>query len=280
MKTLVNKLVNAGIEQREAKKEISILFSEVGENNLEKIKNIVDKRIQTRIPIQYLIGKACFMDFEVKVNEKVLIPRPETEILVEEAIRRGVSQYARTGIVCNALDIGTGSGIIAIALAKLIPNIKITAIDIDKEIIDLACENARLNNVENKINFKVCDVFSKCFEGLLQNQKFDLIISNPPYIGSCRGKVTLPMQPEIMYEPKIALHGSKENKTGLIYYERIIELCRRGLINQTRAAKLLAFEIDPPLVENLKNLLKKNNLNNYEIVKDYAGLDRCLFVNY
>ena len=82
-------------------------------------------------------------------------------------------------------------------------------------------------------------------------------------------------QPEIIHEPKIALHGSKENKTGLIYYERIIELCCRAI---NRVSMLLAFEIDPPLVKSLKSLLKKNNLNDFEIVKDYSGLDRCLFV--
>lgn len=268
MKSFIKQLIRAGIEANEAKKEISILFAEFGENNLEKIKKIVDERIKKRTPIQYLIGKAYFMDFEVKVSSKVLIPRPETEVLVDEAVRRVKSRFDPM-----AIDIGTGSGVIAIALAKLIPNIKITAIDIDKEIIDLACENARLNNVENKINFKICDVFSKCFEGLIQNQKFDLIISNPPYVGTYHDK---PMQPEIMHEPKIALSGSKENKSGLIYYERIIELYCRG--RSGPVPTIMAFEIDPPLVDDLKNLLKKNNLNNFEIVKDYGKLDRCLFI--
>ena len=277
MKHFIEQLVNAGIEESEAKKEILILKSEIKDK--EKIKKIVSERIKTRIPIQYLIGKAYFMDFEVRVNSKVLIPRPETEILVEETVRRGVLQYACRDMPWHVLDIGTGSGIIAIALAKLIPNIKITVIDIDKEIIDLANENAKLNNVSEKINFKVCDLFSDCFEELLQNQKFDLIISNPPYV---RSKVEaiheLPVlvQPEIMHEPEIALYGSKENKTGLIYYERIIELCRRGVLQYART--ILAFEIDPPLVNDLKSLLKKNGFENFEIIKDYAGLDRCLFI--
>ena len=299
MKSFIDDLISAGIEENEAKKEISILESEIKDK--ETIKKIVNERVKTRTPIQYLLGKAFFMDFEVKVNPKVLIPRPETEILVEETVKRLAALYkdcvipakagiqerdltlklsgfpVKPGMTITALDIGTGSGIIAIALAKLIPDIKIMAIDINKEIIDLAKENAKLNNVENKINFKVCDIFSKCFEGLLQSRRFDLIVCNPPYVkgGACHGK---PVQPEVVHEPRIALYGSKENKTGLVYYERIVELFRRGLINQTRAVKLLAFEIDPPLVGDLKKMLKKNNLNNYEIVKDYAKLERCLFV--
>ena len=264
MKTFIDQLIVAGIEESEAKKEISMLLSEFGENNSEKIKSIVHERIKTRTPIQYLIGKAYFMDFEVKVNNKVLIPRPETEILVEKMVCRGVARNAST-----ALDIGTGSGIIPIALARLMPDIKITAIDIDKEIIDLASENAKLNKVEKKIDFKVCDLFSNSFEELLKNQKFDLIISNPPYIKENISE----KQPEVTHEPVIALHGSKENKSGLIYYERIFEL-----VKKCQSIKLLAFEIDPSLVNNLKSLLKKENLNNFEIVKDYSGLERCLFV--
>lgn len=266
MKNLINELIVAGIEENEAKKEISILESEI--KNKEKIKLLVKERIKKRIPIQYILGKAYFMDFEVKVNKKVLIPRPETEILAEETIKK-LQKYAQPEIA--ALDIGTGSGIIAIALAKLIPNIQITAIDIEKEIIDLACENAKLNYVEDKIDFKVCDIFSKGFEKLLQSQKFDLIISNPPYV---KLNEMQKLKPEIcLHEPKIALHGSRENKTGLIYYKRIVELVKKCC-----DIKLLAFEIDPPLVSDLKFLLGKNSFNDFEIIKDYAKLDRCLFV--
>ncbi|MBI2996697.1 MAG: peptide chain release factor N(5)-glutamine methyltransferase [Candidatus Melainabacteria bacterium] len=261
-KDLLKKLINAGIEEAEAKKEISILYKEFGKENLNKIKNIVEERIKTRTPLQYLLGKAYFMDFEVKVNNHVLIPRPETEILVEETVRRGMPRHA--------LDIGTGSGIIAIALAKLIPNIKIIAIDIKKEIIALAKENATKNNVADKIQFKICDVFSKDTEDLFKSHKIDLIISNPPYVKEnepARRRDGEPaIQPEILHEPKIALYGS------LIYYERIIRLAL--------STQMLALEIDPPLVNDLKSLLKKEGLNNFEIVKDYNNLDRCLFIKF
>ena len=266
---LFKKLISAGIEESEAKKEISILIEEF-KDDLKKINCIVEERIKTRTPIQYLIGKAYFMDFTVKVNRSVLIPRPETEILVEETIKRC------SGTPRRALDIGTGTGIIPIAIARKIPNIKFVAIDIEKEIIDLAKENAKLNDVENRIDFKKCDIFSDEIEKIFQNNKFDLIISNPPYVVVGNGR-DRSLQPEIVHEPKIALFGSKENKTGLIYYERIIELVYREW-SRPFPIKLIAFEINPSLVNDLKKMLKKNNLNNFETVKDYAKLDRCLFV--
>lgn len=259
-KELINQLISCGIEELEAEGEISLLQKEYTDKN--KIKEIVNERIKSRTPVQYLIGKAYFMDFFVKVNQKVLIPRPETEILVEESIKRCKN-------VQNAIDIGTGSGVIGIALAKLIPNIKIITVDIDKGVIKLAKENAKLNGVENKIDFKLCDLFSKDAEEIFNNS-FDLIISNPPYIKESSFQE---LEPEIhLHEPKIAHCGTKENRTGIIYHERIIELAIKY------PPKLLALEIDPPLVKDLKDLLRKEGLNTFEIVKDYSKLDRCLFV--
>lgn len=272
---LIKQLIAAGIEESEAKKELSILSLEFGESNLEQIENIVNERIKTRKPIQYLIGKAYFMDFEVKVNEKVLIPRPETEILIEKTIEMLHATSLPSNDVITALDIGTGTGIIPIALAKMIPNIEVIGIDVEKEIIDLATENAVLNKVSEKIRFKQCDVFSKCMEGILKTNKFDLIISNPPYVLPVGSLHATALQAELLHEPKIALYGTKENKTGLVYYERIFEL-----VNNMHSPKLMAFEIDPSLIDGLKELMNKFSFRKFEIVKDYGKLDRCLFIRF
>lgn len=212
------------------------------------------------------------MDFEVKVTPKVLIPRPETEILVEEAVKR-LNKLKAKNQEPTALDIGTGSGVIPIALAKLVPNIKIVSIDLKKEAINLASENAKKCAVNQKICFKACDLFSEKVEEIFKENRFDLIISNPPYI---KDSEFAELEPEIyLHEPKIAHCGSIENKKGLVYHERIIKLAKKYF-----ETGVLALEIDPPIVDSLKTLLKKEDLNNYEIIKDYAKLERCLFVYF
>ena len=265
MRDLIYKLVSAGIEESEAKQEIAILQKEFKDQN--KVQEVVNERIKTRKPIQYLIGKAYFMDFVVSVNEKVLIPRPETEILVEETVKlcRDMPWHVST-----VIDIGTGSGIIPIALARLVPDIKIYAIDLEKGVIDLATENAKNCGAYQKIHFKVCDLFSYDMDEFFKSVHFDLVISNPPYVKPHEMKK---LRPEVyLYEPKVALSGSKENVTGLVYYQRILMLAKKYDVS------LVALEIDPPLVSGLKSLLIKEGLNKFEIIKDYAKLDRCLFV--
>ena len=267
MKHLTNKLINAGIEESEAKKEISILEKEI--KDLNKIEDIVNERIKTRKPLQYILGKAYFMGFEVVVNENVLIPRPETELLVEETARRFESQLKPTGQI-TILDIGTGSGVIPIALAKEFPESKITSIDIDKKIVELAQRNAIKNNVNERINFKICDVFSSCFEGLINTHDFDLIISNPPYV---KDEDLKSLSPEVQHEPKEALSGNIENKSGIEYYKRIIEC----FID--KKPSLIAFEIDPLLVQDLELLMTKHHIKKYEIIKDYSEQERFLFIS-
>lgn len=294
---MLQRLINAGIEESEAKKEISILQKEI--KDLNKIEEILNERIKTRKPLQYILGRAYFMDFEVSVNENVLIPRPETEILVEETIKRLPATYPLS-LTPSCLDIGTGSGVIPIALAKALPESKIMTLDISKEIIELAEKNAIKNNVNERINFKICDIFSKCFEGLIQANTFNLIISNPPYV---KDEEVKSLSPEVQHEPIEALSGNVENKSGIKYYERILEVvlakryCDKGqspdkAISRTledchvgmkmppsNDVKLIAFEIDPSLVKDLKSLMNKHKIEKYEFLQDYSKLDRYLFIS-
>ena len=275
-KDLINRLLNVGIERAEAKKEVSILLSEFGETNLSKIEEIINERVKSRMPIQYLIGKAYFMDLEVRVNKNVLIPRPETEVLVEETINRLLKVQSNDAL--KILDIGTGTGVIPIAICRAMLGVAAIALDIEEEIIKLGKENSTKYSLERRIDFKVCDLFSESIHSLFKENKFDLIISNPPYI---KENKLNNLHPEVsLHEPKIALSGSKENKTGLAYYERIIDLTKQYLSYSPvkNNSFILALEIDPPLVNGLKIILQRKGFNNFEITKDYAKLDRCLFV--
>ena len=167
------------------------------------VSSALKRRIKHE-PLQYILGEADFMGLKIKVNPSVLIPRFETEILVETA-----GKYLKPG--AKVLDLGTGSGCIAIALAKEFPGAEFLACDISKEALKVAAQNALLQGVN--IDFKEGDLFEACD---LQDEAFDLIVSNPPYIAT--GDFPS-LQPEIGYEPRIALDGGED---GLAFYRRII----------------------------------------------------------
>ncbi|MCM8789496.1 MAG: peptide chain release factor N(5)-glutamine methyltransferase [Candidatus Omnitrophica bacterium] len=226
------------------------------------ISCVLKRRISAE-PIQYILGKAEFMGLEFKVTPDVLIPRPETEILVETGIK-----YV-SGIGCqvsgkNILDIGTGSGCIAVSLAKLLPSAKVIATEISEKALELARCNAGLNNVAENIRFIKSDLFI-C--NVLRTTRYDLIISNPPYIPSA---VIDKLQPELQYEPRFALDGGKD---GLDFYRRIIkdapEYLKRG--------GLLILEIGFKQRKKIENIFKNSGkFEIIEVVKDYNNIDRVI----
>ena len=171
----------------------------------EYVRNI--KRLISGEPLQYITGVQEFMKLKFLVNKSVLIPRQDTEILVEEVIN-----IAKNGQKLEILDLCTGSGAIAISIAKFLPESKITAIDISKEALELAKKNAKFNRVQKNIEFIESDLFKK-----IHGRKFDIIVSNPPYIPTVQIK-SLPK--DVQNEPIIALDGGK---TGLEFYEKIID---------------------------------------------------------
>src|SRR4030042_4045391 len=162
-------------------------------HKLTQAAGILKRRIRGE-PVQYILGETEFMGLRFKVNAAVFIPRPETELLVEETIKLARGQAHKLRI----LDLGTGSGCIAISLAKFINNSKIVAVDISKEAITVAKNNAEFNGVVNKINFINQDFFNLQPEGCsLRRNYFDIIVSNPPYIPENEIEN---LQPEIGYE--------------------------------------------------------------------------------
>lgn len=179
---------------------------EITPNQREQyIKNV--KRLISGEPLQYITGKQEFMKLNFLVNKNVLIPRQDTEILVEEVI-----SIAKTIPNPVILDLCTGSGAIAVSLAKYIKNTKIYATDISEKALEIAEKNAEHNGVINNIEFIESDLFTK-----LKNLKFDIIVSNPPYIEE---KELKKLPKDVQNEPRIALDGGKD---GLKYYREILE---------------------------------------------------------
>lgn len=163
------------------------------------------KRLINGEPIQHITHQQEFMKLNFFVNEDVLIPRPDTEILVEEVIK-----IARKINAKKILDMCTGSGAIAVSLAKYLDNVEITAVDISEKSLDVAKTNAKNNEIENKITF----IESNLFENIV-NEKYDIIVSNPPYI---RKDIIKTLTKEVQKEPKIALDGGYD---GLDFYRKI-----------------------------------------------------------
>ncbi|MFA5411096.1 MAG: peptide chain release factor N(5)-glutamine methyltransferase [Candidatus Omnitrophota bacterium] len=222
------------------------------------ISSALKRRISSE-PIQYILGKTEFMGLEFKLSPGVFIPRPETEILVEAAMDI-VHNSQRT--VQNILDLGTGSGCIAVSLAKLMKNVRVVAADISKEALEIAEQNARLNNVE--IGLFQSDLFAS---RELRARDYELIISNPPYIPSAEID---DLQPEIRYEPRRALDGGKD---GLDFYRRIINAAGRHL----KIGGFLIMEMGFNQKSAIKNIFQNSgNFEIIKIVKDYNNIDRVI----
>ena len=222
---------------------------------LDKLDEYAEKLL-SGIPVQYVIGNVDFYGNEIMVNENVLIPRFETELLVEKTVRY-IKKYFNNKI--DVLDIGTGSGAIAITLKKMI-DCKLDAIDISEKALLVARKNSKNNDTD--INFFVSDVFSNV------KSKYDVIISNPPYIGENEDIM------DIVYnnEPHIALYAPLD---GLYFYDKIIGECAPYLKDKF----LLAFEIGYMQGEKIKNIAYKYLKDVYvSIEKDYSGKDRFVFI--
>jgi release factor glutamine methyltransferase len=219
-------------------------------NKEKELEKLVQKR-EKEYPLEYLTQNVSFYGEKFYINEGVLIPRPETEILIEKVLEVQNSQNC----INNVLEIGTGSGIISVMIALLIKDVKIIAVDINEKALALAKKNAIKHGVEEKIQF----IHSDLFENIKQTN-FDLVISNPPYIAN---NYKLPKN--VDFEPHNALFGGE---VGDELLKSIIDECSK------REISYLMCEMGYDQKEPLQNYFKSFQIEALEFYKDYENFDR------
>jgi len=239
---------------------------ELDEAQKQRYFALVEKRA-SGYPIQYIINRREFMGLEFFVDRRVLIPRADTEILVEHVID-WASQQNRD---LHILDLGTGSGAIAVSLSVFIPQVHVTAVDISHEALEVARYNARLHGVHERITFLEGDLFAPLYN-CPDIQLFDAVVSNPPYIPT-EDIETLEIEVRD-HEPRIALDGGDD---GLEFYRRLAEGCADCLIH----GGLLAVEVGYGQSGAVKAILKDTGyFQNIGAARDLAGIERVVYAIY
>lgn len=233
----------------------NLLFLNKEEALDEKIENelkIINDKINEGYPLQYAIGKWNFYGLDLLVDKRALIPRYETEILVDLIINDNSNNK-------KILDIGTGSGAISLALSKNLKDSKIIGVDISKNAIDLANENKIKLNINN-VEFKESDIFSNI------DEKFDIIVSNPPYINK---EDFEKLDNKLYYEPQNALYGGED---GLYFYKKIIKNAKNFLNKNGK----IYLEIGYDQKDSISDLLEEYGYKQIESYKDFNDFDRII----
>lgn len=266
---IVKILTSAGIEKNEANAEVKMLIEHfcgysavdivmgkrLDEGKLSIVKEKAQLRARTRMPIQQILGFAYFMGDKFKVSKDTLIPRDETEILARKAI-----DIINKNNLKSALDIGTGTGILACTIAKYTLS-KSTALDVSDNALKIAEENIKNLDLSEKVKTLKSNLFEKVSE------KYDLIVSNPPYIPLSE-KATI--QKEVTFDPDLALYTKDEK--GLEFYEKISKNAK----NYLNKNGYLLFEMGLGQSEDIKQTLEQEGYKNIQIEKDLAGIDRVI----
>lgn len=275
-------LIDAGVEINEAKVEAKILVKHfLGLSNvdlaliedfegkyserkdlLDKLTSALNLRAKKRIPVQHIIGTAYFMGEDFIVNEHVLIPRDETEILVRKAV-----EIIKQKDYKHILDIGTGSGCIACMIAKL-TEAQVVGVDISLDALQVALDNSSKLGLFNKAIFRKSDIFSNIRKEGHGSEKYDMIVSNPPYIPISEKDA---LQLEVKFEPESALFA--HDIDGIDFYDKIIKNSPDFLND----GGYLMFELGINQAEKVKSLLMKNNFKNIEVERDLVGIERVIW---
>lgn len=240
-------------------KRISLMLNfdeEISEENKNLIRQYIVRRGKYREPLQYIVKEWEFYGYPIKVDGRVLIPRQDTEILVEQCIFL-MKEKENPKI----LDIGTGSGAISIALAKELPESEVLGLDVSDDALKMAVENRELNNVSN-LKFLKSDVFQH-----VREKNYDLIVSNPPYIPVEEYNELMPEVKE--YEPRMALTDGGD---GYYFYKKISE----ESVNYLKNGGYLAFEVGYNQGETVSQLMEKNGFQIIGRVADYGGIERVI----
>jgi release factor glutamine methyltransferase len=229
---------------------------------LKQFRTLFERRLK-REPLQYIIGSTSFMGLHFTVDARVLIPRPETETLIEQVML--LCQRYPGNAPIHLLDVGTGSGNIAVSIAKYVRHAHITAIDISKEALSVAEENARINSVDSQIQFSLVDVFDQTEE--LFRKQFDILVSNPPYVPRDEWEQ---LQTEVRdFEPSAAVTDGKD---GFKFYHRFI-----GMIPDIlKLGGGIMLEVGFQQAEKVARELKISGIDQIQITNDLQGIPRVV----
>lgn len=232
-------------------------------NEINSYREMIKKRAQ-RIPVAYIIEKKEFMSLEFKIKAGVLIPRPETENLVESVI-----DYCQKNQLEQAqiIDVGTGSGAIAISLAHYLPKSKVVGVDISAQALKLAQQNMKKHELAQRMNILKSDLLTEFIKRKIKG--IDVIVSNPPYISQAEMRE---LPPEVKKEPETALAAGED---GLDYYRRLIPQAKKVLKKDGK----LFLEIGYQQAAAVSDIFD-NNWSKIEIVKDYAAKDRIIAASF
>ena len=229
---------------------------------VEEFRLLCERRLRHE-PVQYIIGSTSFMGLQLKVDPRVLIPRPETETLVEQAmlVCNSLNEEGRI----NIIDVGTGSGNIAIALAKFVKNSFVTGIDNSESALEVATLNRKLHGMESRVDLREIDV-SEPVDQLLR-RRFDILVSNPPYVPPDEWEC---LKPEVRdFEPRSATTDSKD---GLEFYRRISELAPYLLLDKGT----VLLEVGDTQASSVGMMIEEAGFFEIAFVKDLQGVNRVV----
>ena len=230
----------------------------------EQLLSYMKGRRAWGFPLQYILGSCEFYGMRFKVDERVFIPRPETELLVEAVIKAAESLNQAS---LKILDLGTGSGNIAVTLAKNLRYSMVTSVDVSPEALALAGDNARDNGVDGSIEFLESDLFTVLYNDLPGGARYDIIVSNPPYIPTFQmNRLTF----DVQQEPRIALDGGKD---GLDFYRRIIKEGPYFL----KKAGMIFLEIGDGQAEDIQEMFEREGrYKNIKFISDFRQTKRII----